>query len=93
MFHSSRHDSLVFPILFHVGKMTHNTMLRLVGNMKNRTSIRVVRRTYVNDVAFLQLPLVGNLMTNYLVDRTAIGNQTRGFQPLVVEKLLTYKPI
>jgi hypothetical protein len=58
----------------------HSTTLRLVGNMKNRTSMRVVRRTYVNDVALLQLPLVGNSMTNYLVDRTTIENQSRGFQ-------------
>ncbi len=55
-------------------------MLRLVGNMKNRTSMRVVRRTYINDVALLQLPLVGNSMTNYLVDRTTIENQIPGFQ-------------
>jgi hypothetical protein len=47
-------------------------MLRLARNMKNRTFMRVVRRTYVNDVALLQLPLVGNSMTNYLVDRTTI---------------------
>ena len=52
-------------------------MLRLVGNMKNRISMRVVRRTYVDDVALLQLPLVGDSMTNYLVDRTAIENQIR----------------
>ena len=45
-----------------------------VGNMKNRTSLRLDKRTYVNDVAVLQLPLVGNSMTNYLVDRTAIEN-------------------
>jgi hypothetical protein len=55
-------------------------MLRLAGNMKNRTSMRVVRRTYVNDVALLQLPLVWDSVTNYLVDRTAIENQIRGFQ-------------
>lgn len=55
-------------------------MLRLVENMKNRTSMGVVRRTYVNDVALLQLPLVGNSMTNYLVDRTTIENQIWGFQ-------------
>jgi hypothetical protein len=55
-------------------------MLRLAGNMKNRTSMRAVRRTYVNDVALLQLPLVGDSVTNYLVDRTAIENQIRGFQ-------------
>jgi len=42
--------------------------------------MRVVRRTYVDDVALLQLPLVGDSMTNYLVDRTAIENQIRGFQ-------------
>ena len=42
--------------------------------------MRVVRRTYVNDVALLQLPLVRNSVTNYLVDRTAIENQIRGFQ-------------
>ena len=47
-------------------------MLRLVGDMKNRTSMRVVRRTYVNDVALLQLPLVGDSVTNYLVDRTVM---------------------
>lgn len=52
-------------------------MLRLVGNMKNRISMRVVRRTYVNDVALLQLSLVGDSMTNYLIDRTAIENQIR----------------
>ena len=68
-------------------------MLRLVGNMKNRTSIRVVRRTYVDDVALLQLPLVRDSMTNHLVDRTAIIYQIQGFRPLAVEKLLTYKPI
>jgi hypothetical protein len=61
--------------------------------MKNRTSIRVVRRTYVNDVALLQLPLVGDSVTNYLVDRTVIENQIRGFQSQAVEKPLTYKPI
>jgi hypothetical protein len=42
--------------------------------------MRVVRRTYVNDVPLLQLPLVGDSMTNYLVDRTAIENQIRGLQ-------------
>ena len=87
-----------FPYYFMLGKQQtishrHGTMLRLVGNMKNRTSIRVVRRTYIDDVAFLQLPLVGNSMTNYLIDRTANENQIQGFQPLVIEKLLTYKPI
>jgi hypothetical protein len=40
--------------------------------MKNETSMRVVRRTYIDDVALLQLPLVGDPMTNYLVDRTVI---------------------
>jgi hypothetical protein len=42
--------------------------------------MRVARRTYVNDVALLQLPLVGNSMTNYLVDRTTIEDQIWGFQ-------------
>jgi hypothetical protein len=65
-------------------------MLRLVGNKENRTFMRLVRHTYVNDVALLQLPLVGNSMTNYLVDRTTIENQIRGFQSLVVEKLATH---
>jgi hypothetical protein len=68
-------------------------VLRLVGNMKNRTSMRAVRRTYVNDVSLLQLPLVGDPMTNCLVDRTAIENQISGDSNLAVEKLLTYKPI
>lgn len=40
--------------------------------MKNETSMRLVRRTYIDDVALLQLPLVGDPMTNYLVDRTVI---------------------
>ena len=65
-------------------------MLRLAGNMKNRTSIRVVRRTYVNDVALSQLPLVGNSMTNYLVDRTAIENQIRPEVPVSNGRKVTH---
>jgi hypothetical protein len=42
--------------------------------------MRVTRRTYVNDVALLQLPLVGDPMTNYLVDRATIENQIRGLK-------------
>jgi hypothetical protein len=53
-------------------------MLRLVGKMKNETSMGMVRRTYVDNVALLQLPLVGDPMTNYLVDRTAIEYRIRG---------------
>jgi hypothetical protein len=53
-------------------------MLRLVGKMKNETSMGIVRRTYVDNVTLLQLPLVGDPMTNYLVDGTRIKNQIRG---------------
>jgi hypothetical protein len=83
MFHSSRRGSLVFPNLFPRSEMTHTlpyhhgTMLRLAGKMRNETSMRAVRRTYIDDVAFLKLPLVGNPMTYHFVDRTAIDNQIR----------------
>ena len=62
--------------------------------MKSETSTQVVRRTYVDDVALLQLPLVGDPMTNYLIDRTVIEYQIWGMQcNPVVEQLLTYKLI
>ena len=60
--------------------------------MKSETSTQVVRRTYVDDVALLQLPLVGDPMTYYLIDRTVIEYQIWGCNP-VVEQLLTYKLI
>ncbi len=41
--------------------------------------MRIIRRTYVDDVALLQLPLVGDPVTNYFVDRATIENQIRGF--------------
>lgn len=37
--------------------------------------MQVTRRTDVDDVAFLQFPLVGDPMTNHFVDRTAIKYQ------------------
>lgn len=51
------------------------------------------RRTDIDDVAFFQLSLVGDPMTNHFVDRTAIKRIRFRYSTSGDGKLLTYKPI